>query len=125
MSTESNVNHVRYYIQQKLADEIWHPTKMDAGQIVTDRDHFPYTRFYRGVYNSDKPIIMEREAGWRPKYNNCYKKYCVQDDTNYPNHCFSAPCSTVFPCYPKYQSQYADKEALDIQINRACISQYR
>jgi hypothetical protein len=40
--------------------------------VVNDMDHHPYTRCFRGVYYSSEPIVMEREAGWRPLHNKCY-----------------------------------------------------
>jgi len=41
--------------------------------IVTDMDHFPYHRFYRGRYYSDRPTVIAREAGYRQLRNVCYQ----------------------------------------------------
>ena len=39
---------------------------------ITDKDHFPYTRRYRGEVISDDPIIMDRLAGFRPVQDAAY-----------------------------------------------------
>ena len=88
-------------------------------------DNFPYSRFFRGEFESTRPVVFEREAGWRKKENNCYK---VQDPIKPVNHnklCFEAACSTVYPCYLNYASKYSDREAFLVQLNNACITQYR
>ena len=70
-------------------------------QYVTDRDNFPYTRYYRGQLTSN-PRVYEREAGYRPLMNQYYQftsNVGLKDNT--PNTCFELPCSTVLPCVPK------------------------
>jgi len=94
-------------------------------QVVTDMDHFPYTRYFRGRYESSQPIVFDREAGWRPVNDACYKGSCDARPLPYPTHCFEAPCSTVYPCYPQYLQKFSDREALNVQLNRECIVQYR
>jgi hypothetical protein len=93
--------------------------------VVTDMDHHPYTRWFRGVYYYPDPIVMEREAGWRPINNNCYDLVMPMSEEEQPHHCFEVPCTTTLPCYPKYLTKYADKDSLDIMINNACITQHR
>ena len=95
--------------------------------VLTDMDSFPYPRYFRGDYKSGEPIVMEREAGWRKREDNCYKVVLHEpiEHGEYPNHCFQTAPSTVYPCYPDYLRKYADKEEMEIQINKACISQYR
>jgi hypothetical protein len=91
-------------------------TLNEAESVITDMDHFPYTRFFRGVYHSSNPIVFEREAGWRPTRNNCYKgKHCIKKNS-YPNNCWEYPCSTVLPCYQK-----TDTDA----IRNQCVTLYR
>jgi hypothetical protein len=54
----------------------------DGKQIkttLTDMDHFPYRRFFRGVYYESEPVIFGRDAGYRPYMNpgcslNCSSK---------------------------------------------------
>ena len=68
----------------------------DVTNVVTDMDHFPYTRFYRGIYNDTNPHIWEREAGFRQLENVKYipnVKYIV----SYPNIPTQIPCSTIIP----------------------------
>ena len=98
---------------------------MSVTNIVTDYDHWPYNRWYRGVYYYPEPIIAEREAGWRPLHNSCYAINIPSEPEQKPHNCFEAPCTTTFPCYPEYLTKQADKNALDTMINNACIIQYR
>ena len=46
---------------------------------IVDHDHFPYTRFYRGEAISDRPIIMDREAGYRRERDECYAPVIPRD----------------------------------------------
>lgn len=33
--------------------------------VATQMNHYPYTKFFTGVYNSSKPVVFEREAGYK------------------------------------------------------------
>ena len=125
MSYMSNEQKIKNQILLKKGSEPYFPSYNNIKEIVTDIDHLPYTRFYRGMYKNDKPIIFEREAGWRPIRNSCYSVRNPNMESSYPNHCFETACSTVYPCYPQYLDKFSDKEALDVQLNRSCIVQYR
>jgi len=66
--------------------------------VITDMDRFPYPRWYRGIANSDHPVIIEREAG----YHMILKDVPVpKQKSEKPRHVFSSPCSTVLPLYAK------------------------
>lgn len=120
-----NILSIRNQIQMKKEYHPYYSTMNNTKSVITDMDHFPYTRFYRGIYNSSDPIVFEREAGWRPTRNFCYKGAICTDKDPYPNHCFETACSTVFPCYPQYLTKYADKESLNVQLNNACVAYKR
>jgi len=66
-------------------------------ELITDYDHFPYTRWFRGVAESDRPIVAERVAGWRPRNDKCYKPTTCPEVLK-PRLCFQVPCSTQMPC---------------------------
>lgn len=117
--TDENIASIQKQIYMKNGYNPFFGTVDEAESIITDMDHYPYTRFYRGVYNSSQPIIFEREAGWRRRHDACYRvKNCSHSD-NYPNHCFKSACSTVYPCKPKSPN----KDSL-LQINRDCVTKY-
>jgi hypothetical protein len=122
----ANVNNIRHQIEQKKQSKPFYATLKDGSSVLTDYDHFPYTRYYRGVPESYKPIVAEREAGWRPIHNNCYK---VEDPTtkqlNNHKNCFETACSVVYPCYPSYAAKYSDRDAFNVMLNNACIVEYR
>ena len=122
-----NVENVRKQIALKKAPRPHRATTRQAVQVMTDYDTFPYPRYFRGVPQSTVPIVAEREAGWRPRHDNCYKvlEPIPEIRDPYPNHCFQSACNTVFPCYPEYMQKFADRKAMDLILNRACIVQYR
>lgn len=122
---QHSVESVREQIAKKISSRPYFANADTVDNMITDMDHQPYTRWFRGVYYYPDPIIMEREAGWRPIRNSCYGLVMPPQENPEPQHCFEAPCTTTFPCYPKYLTKYADKEALDVMINNACIPQYR
>lgn len=120
-----NISSIRKQIYMKTGCNPHFGTINEAESVITDMDHFPYTRFYRGVPSSSEPIVLEREAGWRPQRNSCYDVNHCKGKEIYPNHCFESACSTVYPCYPQYLQKFSDKNALNVQLNNACIVQYR
>lgn len=122
---DSNVNNVRVQIARKKQSVPYHATAHDSSGVITDYDSFPYTRWFRGVPESSKPIVAEREAGWRPRHDRCYRFSQPAAKSHYPNHCFQGPCHFTHPCYPEYLTKYADEDILDTIINKACIVQYR
>ena len=120
-----NVENIRYQIHQKKNCEPFYATYNDGSGVLTDQDNFPYTRFFRGVPTSSKPIVFEREAGWRPIYNSCYKNNQNPKTTITDRHdnCFQYPCSTVVPCYTDYK--YTNADFTNILSNNACVNVYR
>jgi len=122
---QQNIEFVRKQIAMKTSTQPYFANGESVDNVVTDMDHHPYTRWFRGVYYYPDPIVIEREAGWRPRQDSCYQVIMPPQPSFEPHHCFETPCTTTFPCYPKYLTKYADKEALDVMINNACIPQYR
>jgi hypothetical protein len=66
--------------------------------VDTDIDHFPYTRYFRGIATCNVPRIMDREAG-RCKWNilNPIIEASPQK-LRHHDGCFQIPCSTILPC---------------------------
>jgi len=117
----SNINQVRRQINLKNRSTPYYAFQSTIKPVVDDMDHFPYNRFYRGVYHSVKPIVLEREAGYRQRHDACYKPVIAAIPPPKPNHCFEGPCSVVYPCYPQYLRKYADKDELEIMLNKTCV----
>lgn len=125
---DQNVQNVRVQIAKKKGYDPYLATVNQAGQVLTDYDTFPYPRWFRGIPRSSDPVVAEREAGWRPRHDSCYRVLEPNVDEhklNYPNHCFETSCSVTFPCYPEYLTKYADRDALNVILNKACIAQHR
>ncbi len=122
---ERSIENVRNQIRMKTSEYPYFANGKTAMNSVTDFDHHPYTRWFRGVYYHPEPIIAEREAGWRPLSQDCYDFNPPPVEEKEVEHCFEIPCSTTLPCYPKYLTKYADKEALDLMINKTCVIGYR
>ena len=105
-----NIDIIRQEIKRK--NDYTHPyygTKSVAEKIITDQDHFPYTRYYRGEYKNPNLVVMEREAGWSPLRNECYRKLYIPVKTQH-RQCWQYPCSTIFPCVPGKHVPPSDAE---------------
>jgi hypothetical protein len=95
---KQNVNTIRDQIEAKIQSKPFFASQNAVNLTVTDFDTFPYPRFYRGIYQSSEPVVLEREAGWRQRHDDCYepvRHYEVDE----PKYCWQVPCSTVFPCH--------------------------
>ena len=67
-----NVDNIAEEIRKKKQSIPYYATTKKANQVVTDHDTFPYPRWYRGQVKSTEPIVVEREAGWRPRHDFSY-----------------------------------------------------
>jgi len=120
--TTRNVDFVREQIANKMNYNIpYYASNSLVTNSVTDMDHFPYNRFYRGIPTSDKPVVLDREAGFRELHNTAYNPNIILPLQDPPSLCWEAACSTVYPCYPEYLRKYADKNELEIMLNKKCI----
>ncbi len=91
-----------YWIQQQIAlktdyNKPFYATARDIRLSPTDMDHFPYKRFFRGVYDISNPIVMEREAGFRPRRDAAYK-FTAHPNVQPVSYCWQFPCSSIKPC---------------------------
>ena len=114
-------------IEARKSDKPHLATLADVLNVVTDQDHFPYTRYFRGQPGASCPIIAEREAGWRRQQDQCYQVNPPPNayPNSYPRHCFQGPCSFVHPCYPELMKESPDPSLLATLLNRACVEEYR
>jgi hypothetical protein len=124
-ANDLSISAVRHMIAKKNSDTPFLANGSMVKNSVTDMDHHPYTRWYRGVYYYPEPIVAEREAGWRPLRDSCYDLVVPVEPDESPALCYEAPCSTTFPCFPNLTTRYNDREVLRHTINDMCIVQYR
>jgi hypothetical protein len=117
---DTSIEAIRKGISKKISSSPYLANNNTVRSSITDMDHQPYDRFFRGVYYYPDPIIFEREAGFRPLNNTCYKTAQQLKPDEEPLHCFEAACSTIFPCRPS-----PEKEKLETSIHNECIVQYR
>lgn len=122
--TEKSIEYLRRQIERKINGP-YLANNNTVKRVMTDMDHHPYTRWFRGVSYYHNPIVMEREAGWRPLHNNCYNMVIPVEKPQEPNHCYSPACSTIFPCFRKNSGRFSDHEIRDNYINNQCVVQYR
>ena len=103
----NNSEFIQKEIQEKKKfGRYYFPTSEQSSSVITDQDHFPYKRYFRGVYDSPYPTIMEREAGFRPRNDNCYKPM-GNPEAKKVDYCWQYPCSTVFPCKPDKELNFS------------------
>jgi hypothetical protein len=82
----------------------------DVTHVVTDVDHFPYTRFYRGVYNNVHPQIWMREAGFKRIGETPSKSHLLYFVS--PNKGpAQIPCSTILPRTSSTFDTYASRSS--------------
>jgi hypothetical protein len=106
----NNQNVIDLLIKNKVKyDKAYYSTTETPTLVTTDMDRFPYPRWFRGMPDSYKPVIVEREAGYHMIIK---EKKEAKEKGEYPKHVFASPCSTVLPVYakeafdPKTVSQY-------------------
>jgi hypothetical protein len=109
-NTIDNINAVRYQIAQKINyNKPFYAYGEAVEAVITDMDHFPYKRFFRGVYHEDRPVIFEREAGYRPRRDCCYKELSLPTIVK-PEYCWESPCSFIKPCKSKCGKKNGEDE---------------
>ena len=68
-----NMKNIQFEIQRKkYSENPYYATQKNVTQVITDYDELPYRRWYRGVPESEFPIVAEREAGYRPLIRQIY-----------------------------------------------------
>lgn len=130
-----NIIHVREQIAAKVAGVRcngtfgpFRPTMEQGSAVLTDYDTFPYPRWWRGIASSTMPIIAEREAGWRPRHDDCYSisQQPQQVETfSYPENCFESASKTIYPCRPNLDQGQRANQQLETALNTDCIIKYR
>lgn len=124
--TKTVNTHNRNYIQELIdIKNSPYPLYAKRTNVVTDFDVFPYPRFYRGEYRNPNPIVIDREAGWRPRVDRCYRGAGVPKPLTDPSHCFEGSCSLVVPCTPAYLNEIGNNDELAVQLQDKCTNQYR
>jgi hypothetical protein len=119
---QQSIEYIRSQIARKTSEIPYFASGKTVTNVITDFDHHPYTRFYRGVYYYDSPIVIEREAGYRKLENSCYnviREHVIEEP---PKMAFESACSTIFPANP---DRYEDKRMHDSRFSDSCIVQYR
>jgi len=121
-----NINNLQDRINMKKGPDPYFSTIQTNTNVLTDYDTFPYTRYFRGVAESTVPIVAEREAGWRPRNEDCYNSYYIRaekqkkhHDIVTPRNYFQPACSTM---YPRYVSE---TDIGEIRLNENCVISYR
>lgn len=122
---ENNIEKIREQIKRKKSDKPYIASSDLVSQIITDYDVFPYPRYFRGVYSSHCPVVAEREAGFRPRHDNCYKGKLPLEKDDKVNLCFQPACNTIFPCFSNINESYMKKQLVEDEINKNCNVQYR
>lgn len=79
-----NIEIIKEQINLKNQDFPYYGTIETVKNVITDRDHFPYSRFWR------KDHFVEREAGWRYRKTPKTEKF-VKPELSFLN--FNSPCS--------------------------------
>ena len=96
--TNNTINFIQQQIAKKNTPIPYYADKNLVKSSITDMDVFPYHRFYRGIACDPNPNVMEREAGYRTRYQAGYTPDIKISQGVKPNVCFNTGCSTIYPC---------------------------
>ena len=99
MNHYDNYQNIQDHIKQKKSYSPYYAVATSGNLVLTEFDHFPYTRWWRGKAKSDVPIIAEREAGWTPRHDDCYKNKKHIKEVKIKDIHFQPACSTVYPAH--------------------------
>lgn len=119
----SNESYLQTMVEQKKSTQPYIATNHTVYNVITDFDHFPYSRWYRGRYQNTNPVVIEREAGFRQRQDWCYQPVARVENEPTPtplNHCIQNPVSTVYPCVPTDEQDERIKHFQEI-----CTIKYR
>jgi hypothetical protein len=110
MNNKMTVNELLVKKEIALKNLIDIPYRHYQTNVITQegRAYFPYPDWFRGEYMSDIPIVVEREAGFRPLEEQNWKgvQYAERATGHaYPQHCFRGSEKTRYPCYPECTSR--------------------
>lgn len=96
------LNYVKMTSSKMMKNDTDIPYRYFNTDIVTQegRSYFPYPNWFRGEYTSDFPIVVEREAGFRPRLDTL-THWTGEPDHPYPHHCFRSGIKTKYPCNPE------------------------
>jgi hypothetical protein len=125
LTNDRTISFIQSEISKKIGSRPYLSNGKNVTNVVTDMDHQPYTRWFRGVYYYPEPIAMEREAGWRVPRNICYSVVAPQVIDEGPSHCYESACGTIYPCVPSLNTRYADREVFKNTLNKECVVKYR
>ncbi len=120
--TQNTVNFVQRQIALKNSHTPYYADKNIVNNAITDMDIFPYTRFYRGKYYLDNPVVFEREAGYREGHEASYTPILNPEPAPQPTVCFQPACSTIFPCLANSQSNVEREERNKVLNSQICYN---
>jgi hypothetical protein len=116
--TNSTIDFVQQQILLKNSPIPYYADTKIVNNSITDMDVFPYPRFFRGKPTDPNPNVLEREAGFRNRYQAGYTPQITLPPGPKPNVCFQPACSTIFPCLGN-----SDRNILQMQRNEVLNTQ--
>jgi hypothetical protein len=86
---QRNIQNIKNQIFIKNnSQNTYYATTMNNKNVITEYDHFPYTRFWKGIPKSSHNYVDSREAGWNRREDKCYKGCGVSQEMFPPQVCF-------------------------------------
>jgi len=107
---KKNIDYINKQIILKNSNNPYY-VNQSIYSVRNEYDEFPYPKWFKGIAESEKPIVADREAGWIPKR---YKAPMKEPPHPKPDTCFQSSCSTIYPCYAQDNSY--------LYLNKACIN---
>ena len=97
---KNNVEYVKSLVALKSGSNPTIVPMSSAMNVITDMDVHPYPRYFRGVAGHDTPVIMELEAGFRTRNDNCYKPIYKPKKEEPIGTIWQPTCTCITPANP-------------------------
>ena len=96
----TNIENVKRQIKLKndyASGTPYFATSQNNNNVMTEFDHFPFTRYWKGIPLSEYNFVDGREAGWRTRRDKCYEGCTTARPMLPPDLCyqyvyFQPPC---------------------------------
>lgn len=116
--TNGTIDFVQQQIAAKNSSTPYYADATIVSNAITDMDVFPYPRFFRGKPTDPNPNVLEREAGFRNRYQAGYTPQINIPSAPKPNVCFQPACTTIFPCLGNSERNIQEMQRNDILNNQ-------
>ncbi len=90
----------------KNSNKPYYPTTSTIKNITSENDHFPYSRYFTGDFNSNEVKFFDRMAGYSKSINLLYKRPVYHPKPVKLEYCFQEPVAVTYRCVDNEPREY-------------------